>query len=106
MRGPATSPYRLVLGKVGIRHMGADMQPLGVQRDLVESDMVYVDQQVRRLDLQLHQVEQGGAARDETSFRTLAEAREGIGGRCRLNIAERGHAHLRWAHLLRRRELS
>ena len=64
------APHALVGRKIGVAHQRADAQP-AVRRglDLVEAKAVDVDQMRRRLDLELHQVEQVGAARDELRAR-------------------------------------
>jgi hypothetical protein len=52
--------------EVGVAHQCTDAQPaVGRGFDAVEIEFVEIDQVRRGLDLQLHQVEQVGAARDE-----------------------------------------
>ena len=68
--------------------------PSGVGFDLVEREAVHVDQMRRRLDLQLHQVEQVGAAGDELGARDARGGRGGLGGRLRALVGEGLHACL------------
>src|SRR5207244_3338348 len=71
----------------------ADAQPaIGRGRDLVECEAVDVDQVRRRLDVELHQVEQVGAAGDELRTGDAARGRGRIGRRLRAFVAERSHA--------------
>ena len=55
--------------------------PSGVGFDLVERKTIHVNQMGRRFDLELHQVEQVGAARDELGTRDARGGRCGLGGR-------------------------
>ena len=62
--------------KIGVAHQRADAQPaFGCGLDLVELKTVHVDQMRRRLDLELHQIEQIGAAGDELGARIRAPRR-------------------------------
>ncbi len=57
-------------GEIAVRHQRADRQPaIGALLDRREIEPADIDQLLRRLDLQLHQVEQVGPARDEASAR-------------------------------------
>ena len=69
-------------GEIGVAHQRADPQPAFRRRlDLVEAEIVHVDQVRRRLDLQLHQVEQVGAAGDELGALDARRRGGGFGGR-------------------------
>jgi hypothetical protein len=60
------APHAGVGGQVGVAHQRTDAQAaVGGAFDLVEAEAVDVDQVRGRLDLQLHQVEQVGAAGNE-----------------------------------------
>ncbi len=87
------APDARVRGEVGVAHHRADPQSAVVRRlDPVEAEAAHVDQMRRRLDLELHQVEQVGAAGDEARARG---AREGGGcrrGRLCTLIGEAFHA--------------
>ncbi len=89
------APHTLIGGEIGVAHQRADAQPtLGRRFDLVEREAVDVDQMRRRLDLELHQVEQVGAARNELG---ALDARGGgcsVGGRVRALVGEGFHAFL------------
>ena len=81
--------------EVGVSHQRTDPQPtFGGALDLVEREAVHVDQMRRRLDLELHQIEQVGAAGDE--LRTRNPRRGGRSfGRCASTFISEGlHACL------------
>ena len=69
------APHARIGGEIGVAHQRADAQPaLGRRLDRVERQPVHVDEVRRRFDLQLHQVEQVGAAGDELGARVRAAA--------------------------------
>ncbi|MNF74489.1 hypothetical protein D3C84_565230 [compost metagenome] len=69
-------------GEVGVAHQGADSQAaFGCGFDSVQGQVVDVDQLRRRLDVQLHQVQQVGAAGDEARAIDLGGERGGFGRR-------------------------
>ena len=73
---PIVAPHARVGGEVGVAHQRADPQAaIGASLDLVEREAVDVDQVRRRLDLELHQVEQIGAAGDEACAPARARGR-------------------------------
>ena len=88
------APHALVGGQVGVAHQRADAQAALRRRlDLVERQAVDVDQVRGRLDLQLHQVEQVGAAGDELARRACAAtAAAASAGRCGALVGEGLHA--------------
>ena len=60
------APHARIGGEIGVAHQRADAQAAFRRGfDLVEREAVHIDQMRRRFDLELHQVEQVGAARDE-----------------------------------------
>jgi hypothetical protein len=80
-------------GEIGVADECPDAEAaVGGRRDLVETQAVDVDQMLRRLDLQLHQVEQIGAARDELGARHAGRGARGLLGRGGALIGEGLHA--------------
>jgi hypothetical protein len=60
------APHARVRGQVGVAHQRTDAQAaVGHRLDPVQREVVHVDQVGGRLDLELHQVQQVGAARNE-----------------------------------------
>ena len=89
------APHALVGGEIGVAHQRADAQPaVGRRFDLVEREAVHVDQVRRRFDLELHQVEQVGAARNELGALDARAGGRGLGGRFRALVGEGFHAFL------------
>ena len=89
------APHARVGGKVGIAHQRADAQAsLGSGLDPVERKPVDIDQMAGRFDLQLHQVEQVGAAGDEPGVGGARGGRHRLGGRVRALVGEGFHAGL------------
>ena len=89
------APYARIGGEIGVAHERADTQPsLGRRFDLVERQPVDVDQVRRGLDLELHQVEQVGAACNELGARDASGCRCSLGGRVRALVSEGLHAVL------------
>ena len=87
------APHARIGGEIGVAHQRADAQPALRRRlDLVEREAVHVDQVRRRLDLQLHQVEQVGAAGDELGAWVARGSRRGLGRRVRALVGEGLHA--------------
>ena len=86
--------HRLMLRKVGVGYMGADMARTG-QRDPVEPEVVLCRSADRASRHQLHQVEQGGAAGDETGLGVLAHAGKGAPGNVAWTYWNRVMTHLR-----------
>ena len=77
------APHALVGGEIGVAHQRADAQAALRRRlDLVEAKAVHIDQVRRRLDLELHQVEQVGAAGDELRAGVRAAAAAASAARC------------------------
>jgi hypothetical protein len=88
-------PHALVRGQVGVAHQRADAQAaLRRGLDLVQRQAVHVDQMLRRFDLQLHQVQQIGAAGDEAAARRAEGGRRRLGRGLRALIGECPHAAL------------
>ena len=72
-------------GQVGVAHQRADPQPaVGQPLDLGQRQVIDVDHLLRLLDVELHQVEQGGAAGDEAHFGALLRGARAGGGADRL----------------------
>ncbi|MGY4226419.1 hypothetical protein ACVMIH_003780 [Bradyrhizobium sp. USDA 4503] len=70
------APHAYIGGEIGVAHQRADPQAaVRGLLDAVERQVVDVDQMRRRLDLELHQVEQIRTAGDELGVR-------GAGGGC------------------------
>ena len=89
------APHARIGGEIGVAHQRADAQPaLGRRFDLVEREAVDVDQMRRRFDLELHQVEQVGAAGDELGALDARGGRRSLGGRFRALVGEGFHACL------------
>jgi hypothetical protein len=89
------APDAIVGGEVGVANQGADAQAaIGRRLDLVEREAVDVDEVGRRFDLQLHQVEQVGAAGDELGVRVARDRCGGVGRRARTLVGERLHVRL------------
>ena len=92
---PVIAPDPWIGGKVGVAHQSANAQtPFGRRLDLVERQAVHIDQMGRRLDLELHQVEQVGAAGDEAAARRPHCRRRGFGRGARAFVGEGLHALL------------
>ena len=80
-------------GQRGVRHEGADAQAaLRHFLDPVQLQVLHVDQMGRCLDLQLHQVEEVGAACQELGARPLRHCGRRLCGRPGAFIAEGFHA--------------
>jgi hypothetical protein len=89
------TPNTLVGGKIGVAHQGSNAQPaLGCRFNLVERETIHVDQMGRRFDLELHQVEQVGATRNELGTRNASGRRCGLSGRVGALKGEGLHAFL------------
>ena len=89
------APHARIGGKIGVADQRADAQAAVRRRlDPVEAEVIDVDQMLRRLDLQLHQIEQIGAAGDEFGALGAQRGRGGVRGRARALIAEGSHAFL------------
>ena len=86
------APHARVGRKIGVAHQRADPQPaVGSRLDLVQREVVDVDQVRRRLDLQLHQIEQVGAASDELGTLGADRRGGGFGRRAGPFVGERFH---------------
>ena len=72
-----------MVGDIGVADEGSDDQATRRARlDVIERETVDVDDLARAFDVELHQVDEGGAAGDEANLRAL------LGGRglcCGLN---------------------
>ena len=80
-------------GQGGVGHQGSDPEPALLRiLDAVQPEVLNIDQMVRRLDLQLHQIEQIGPAGDEFGARTRRHRRRGFGGRAGAFVGEGPHA--------------
>ena len=89
------APHAGIGGEIGVAHQRADAQPsLGGRFDLVERQPVDVDQMRWCLDLELHQVEQVGAAGNELGTLDASGCRRSLGGRVRALVSEGFHAFL------------
>ena len=60
--------------------------------DLVQREAIHIDEMRRTFDLELHEIEQVGAARDEFRVRVARGGRRCRSGRGRLLVAEGPHA--------------
>src|SRR5580693_8004639 len=75
------APNALVCGQVGVAYQRSDAQPsVRGGFNLVEAEAVYVDEMLWRFDLELHQVEQVGASRDEFGVRVARRRSRCFGG--------------------------
>ncbi len=87
------APHGGMRRQVGVAYQCADPQAAVIRRlDAIEAQTVHVDQVCRRLDLQLHQVKQVGAAGDEASALPACRGSDGLRGRTRPFVAEAFHA--------------
>ena len=79
-------------GEIRVAHHGADAEAaIGQLLDLVEREQVDIDQGLRRLHIQLHQVDQRGAAGDELR---LPRARQGLVDARSFDVVEGFHISL------------
>ena len=79
-----TLPHDPVRGEIGVADLRADPEPAVALLDRVEAEPRDIDQHRRRLDLQLHQVEQVRAPGDELG---IGRARGERGGGARIGGA-------------------
>ena len=79
-------------GQIGVAYPGADPQAAFRSGfDLVQRELVDIDEVRGRLDLQLHQVEEVRAARDELGALDPCSRGGGLGGRARPFVGEGLH---------------
>jgi hypothetical protein len=87
------TPYTKVACKCGIPNQSADAQSaLRGWLDLVQTKILKVDKMAGRFDLQLHQIEEVGAASDKFGARLLSHNQCRMGGAFGALIGEGFHA--------------
>ncbi len=88
---PVALPHALVRRQIAVPHHRADPQaPFRGILDLVQRETVDIDEMVRRLDLQLHQIEQIRSTRNEFGA-GFGRGRRSLGQRIRALIGEGLH---------------
>ncbi len=89
------APHTLVRREICVAHQRSDAQSTFRSRfDLIEREPVDVDEMLRRFDLELHEIEQIGAAGDELGSRPALRCCRCLSRRSRTLVGERFHVLL------------
>ena len=87
--------YTRIRREIGVAHQRADAQAaVRCRLDLVEGEAVHINQMGRRFNLELHEIEQVGATRNEFGTLGLRGRRHGVRRRARPFVGEGFHAFL------------
>jgi hypothetical protein len=90
---PVVPPDPFIRRKIGVAHECPDAQPaVGGLRNLVEAGPGHIDQMAGRLDPQLHQIQQIGAAGDELGTGCFGGPCRGLVWIARAFVGKRPHA--------------